>query len=81
MQLKQAVKIRLAEQGKTQGELAQALQLTPGNMSRLLSKDDFRVIHDLALIANALDCDIQVCFVRRDNGEALPVDIGQDKGE
>lgn len=81
MQLKQAVKIRLAEQGKTQGDLAQALQLTPGNMSRLLSKDDFRVVHDLGIIANALDCDIQVCFVRRDNGEALPVDIGQGKEE
>lgn len=81
MQLKFAIKTLLAAKQQAQKDLALQLGLSEANLSRLINKDDFKVKHDLALIANALDCDIQVCFVRRDNGEALPVDIGQDKGE
>lgn len=75
--LKQALRLLLAEAGITQAQLAQRIQLTPANLSAKINKDDHKIVADCGRIAQALGCSLRLQFIRDDGTIAAEVDYVQ----
>ena len=71
--LKQAIKVLSAQEGITQTELAQRLDILQAALSRTINKPDHRIGADLLPIAQALGCKLQLHFMREDGSTAAIV--------
>lgn len=71
--VKQAVRVMVAQEGITQVELAERMNTTQSILSRTLGKPDHRIAADLLPIASALDCTLELRFVRPDGSVAASV--------
>lgn len=71
--LKQAVKVLSAQAGITQTELAQRLDTLQAALSRTINKPDHRIATDLLPIAQALGCNLELHFVRGNDGETVAI--------
>lgn len=64
------IKIILKRKGWTIGDLAERTGQTRQNLSNKMSRANFTE-KELAEIATALDCDISISFILRENGETI----------
>lgn len=68
--VKQAVRVMTAQEGITQGELAERMGELKQVLSRTLNKPDHRIAADLLPIAQALGCSLELRFIRPDGSVA-----------
>ena len=66
MDLNYLIKNELLKRHTKSYELAEKCGYTKQNLSLKLTKNDMRV-SDLEKIANALDCDLSISFIPKDN--------------
>lgn len=71
--IKQAVRVMVAQEGITQGELAGRMSTSESIFSRTLGKPDHRIASDLLPIAAALGCTLELRFIRPDGSVAASV--------
>ena len=64
------VKVRCIENGITQAQLAQMTGITPSYVNRLIRKNENIVSRVYLKMLEALGYDVQLVYVRKDNGEA-----------
>ncbi len=70
MAMSEKIKIVLLKRKLTVTSLAKALGMSQSNLSNKLSRDNFSE-KELAEIAEALNCDLDVSFTLRDTGEKV----------
>lgn len=70
MAMSEKIKIVLLKRKLTVTALAEILGTTRSNLSNKLSRDNFSE-KELAEIAEALNCDLNVSFTLRDTGEKV----------
>lgn len=70
MTMSEKIKIVLLKRKLTVTALAEILGTTRSNLSNKLSRDNFSE-KELAEIAEALNCDLNVSFTLRDTGEKV----------
>ena len=63
-----------AERGINQKDIGEKLGLSDANISRLLSKKDFRIHKDIEKIADALGYDLELYFVDRKSKKRIACD-------
>lgn len=68
--MSEKIKIVLLKRKLTVTSLAKALGMSQSNLSNKLSRDNFSE-KELAEIAEALNCDLDVSFTLRDTGEKV----------
>ena len=71
--LKQAIKVLLAQEGITQTELANRLEVVQPVLSRTINKPDHRIISDILPIALVLGCKLELHFIREKDGETAAI--------
>ena len=81
MDVQQAIRMMFAHRNVTQRELASRIGMAESNVSRILSKQDFRVNRDLQFMANGLNCDVEVSFIDRSTGKAIASTRDESNGE
>lgn len=64
------IKIILKRNGLTTSVLADRLGISRQNLSNKLSRNNFSE-KDIYSIADALNCDVDIRFINRENGEQL----------
>lgn len=63
-------KILLKRSGMTVAQLADALSISRQNLSNKLSRDNFDE-RDIKAIATALNCEVDIIFTDKSNGDTL----------
>ena len=61
-----------AERGISQKDIGEKLGLSEANISRLLSKKDFRIHKDIEKIADILGYDTELYFIDRKSKKRIP---------
>ena len=69
--IKTAINTMLASRNLKQIDLANKLNITKGNCSRLLNKEDFKINNDIIKIINLLDYDIEINFIDKKTGTII----------
>lgn len=65
------IRIMLVKRGNmSESELARRMGTTPQNLHNKFKRDNFTV-SDLQSIAEALDCDLNIQFISKENGKPL----------
>ena len=70
-EIKNAFQTMLKLNGINQTVLAERLNETKRNCSRLLNKDDFKINNDIVKIAEAVGFDIEINFIDRKTGSII----------
>lgn len=71
MAMAEKIRILLVKRGNiSEAELARRMEMSPQNLHNKMKRDNFTEA-DLNAIANALDCDLNITFTMRENGETL----------
>lgn len=76
--VKQALKVIMALNGKTQTSLADEMGVIREVLNRTINKPDHRIATDLLPIAQALGCTIRLQFVDKNGNVAASVDYPQE---
>ena len=71
MALAEKIRILLVKRGNiSEAELARRMEISPQNLHNKMKRDNFTE-SDLAQIAEALDCELNISFTIKSTGEVL----------
>ena len=70
LSVSEKIKVVLKRRGMTMGQLAEQTNQTRQNLSNKMTRDNFPE-NELREIADALDCDLEITLVMRENGEKV----------
>ena len=71
MAMTEKIRIMLVKCGNiSESELARRMGVSPQNLHNKMKRDNFTET-DLQEIANALECDLKIEFVKKETGEVL----------